>query len=47
MIYLQRNFTCSGSIILAKDLRKWKRVFAIILIDHHTDDTGSKIIAGM
>ena len=43
---LLETFTLSTSIILVKDLIRWKRSFKIFLIDHHAGDVGNKNIAG-
>ena len=40
------NFTWSKSIILVKNLIRWKRDFEIFLIDHHAGDIGNKNITG-
>ena len=39
------KLTLSKSIILVKDLIRWKRSFEILLIDHHAGDIGNKNIA--
>ena len=43
---LWENFTLSNSIILVKDLTRWKKDFEIFLIDQYAGDNGNKNIAG-
>ena len=43
--YTFGNSALSNSIILVKDLTRWKRGFEI-LIDHYTGDIGNKNITG-
>ena len=43
---LSRSFILSNSIILVKDLIRWKRRFEIFLIDHDAGDAGNKNIVG-
>ena len=40
------NFTLSNSVILVKDLVRWKRGFEIFLISHYGGGIGNKNIAG-
>ena len=40
------NFTLPDSIILVKDLIRWKTGFEIFLTDYYADDIGNKNIAG-
>ena len=43
---LWQHFTLSNSIILVKDLTRWKKRFEIFLIDQYAGDNGNKNIAG-
>ena len=43
---LLENFTLSKSIILLKDLIRWKRGLEIFLIDHDATDIRNKNIVG-